>query len=170
MGLQNGIPNQGRKTPHPLERAWRDFHPTLMKYAKRLCGDEAEDLMQDTALVAFRHYDPDKVFNVRGYLTLILKHRYFDMLRRTKKRKGINVQYKDKYEPFAEDEHQTLSVVVAETFVLLATLSEEHRDSLLMSAEGFTHEEIAEQLGVPVGTVKSRIFNARRLLCERRPD
>ena len=51
---------------------------------------------------------------------------------------------------------------------LIGELSIEHREALLLTfVHGFSYQELAEVLGVPIGTVKSRLFAAKRALRER---
>jgi RNA polymerase sigma-70 factor (ECF subfamily) len=49
-------------------------------------------------------------------------------------------------------------------------LSEEYKDPFVMHFKGFKYKEIADKLGIPIGTVKSRIFIARKKLIDLLPD
>lgn len=52
----------------------------------------------------------------------------------------------------------------------IANLEEEYKKPFKMHFEGFKYKEIAEQLDIPIGTVKSRIFVARKKLMELLPE
>jgi len=52
----------------------------------------------------------------------------------------------------------------------IANLEEEYKKPFEMHFEGFKYKEIAEQLDIPIGTVKSRIFVARKKLMELLPE
>jgi RNA polymerase sigma-70 factor (ECF subfamily) len=49
-------------------------------------------------------------------------------------------------------------------------LGEEYKEPFEMHFEGFKYKEIADKLGIPIGTVKSRIFIARKKLMEALPE
>lgn len=56
------------------------------------------------------------------------------------------------------------SVEFTELMGMVDTLPEDFRKPFMMAFEGFKYEEIAEELGSPLGTIKSRIFFARKKL------
>ena len=50
------------------------------------------------------------------------------------------------------------------------SLSPEYKDPFILHFKGFKYKEIADQLNIPIGTVKSRIFIARKKLIDLLPD
>jgi DNA-directed RNA polymerase specialized sigma24 family protein len=52
----------------------------------------------------------------------------------------------------------------------ISTLGHEYKKPFEMHFQGFKYKEIADQLGIPIGTVKSRIFIARKKLMNLLPD
>jgi RNA polymerase sigma-70 factor (ECF subfamily) len=56
------------------------------------------------------------------------------------------------------------SLELTELIGMVETLPEDFRKPFIMAFEGFKYEEIAEELGSPLGTIKSRIFFARKKL------
>ena len=133
---------------------------------------DAEDVAQEALLRAYRSYerlrDPSRF---RGWLVRIAFRLALDRLRSAKRREQRDTLWSQPaYQPpavTAED------IAVSNQFQghldrALEELPEKLRLVLLLSAiEGYTIEEIAAMVGVPIGTVKSRIFIARKKLAEK---
>jgi RNA polymerase sigma-70 factor, ECF subfamily len=160
----------------------------VYRYALRLSGapDEAEDLAQETFLRAFRSWDSyTSGTRIRSWLFTICRNLFF----RARERAGRQVQIMA--EVVEEDPRQ----VSREAVVFMASrdqdpegafwsqmidddilravdgLPPEFREAVVLSdLEGLPYGEIAMILGVPVGTVKSRVFRGRRLLQEQLYD
>ncbi len=148
---------------------------TVYRVALRLAGDEsqAEDLVQDTMLKAFRAWHQyRKGSNARAWLLTILRHTFINEYRRQKNR-GPTVDV-DEVESFTvfKDHHEEdpegkffERIVDDEVIRAINSLPDEFRETLVLSdMEGLAYAEIAEVTGVPVGTVKSRLFRARQAL------
>ena len=139
---------------------------SLLRTAVRLSGERAraEDAVQDTYLRAWRSfntYQPDT--NCRAWLFRIL-------LNVLKKAAG-----KKKHDPLAaaEDVETTNKVIplfprveggaTQDVMAAVRRLAPEFRDVLwLVVVEGFSYKETAETLDIPMGTVMSRLYRARR--------
>jgi RNA polymerase sigma-70 factor (ECF subfamily) len=147
----------------------------LYRVALRLTGDasQAEDLVQDTMLKAFRawgQYRPGT--NARAWLLTILRNTFINEYRK-QKREPVPVDI-DLVEPYIvrpagpdTDPEGTFFSRIVDARVLEAvqSLPDEFRDALVLSdMEGLSYAEVAESLEIPIGTVKSRLFRARRLL------
>jgi RNA polymerase sigma-70 factor (ECF subfamily) len=140
--------------------------------ARRLGPDAADDVVAETFLRAFQRrsgYDmsfPDARPWLFGIATNLIAHRRRSEVRllRAMARTGID--------PAAEPaDAGVVDRVVAgsarpELAAALATLSTGDRDVLLLTASGFGYAETARALGVPVGTVSSRLGRARKKLRE----
>jgi RNA polymerase sigma-70 factor (ECF subfamily) len=132
---------------------------------------DAEDLVQETLAGAYRGLEAfEGRSSVRTWLTAILLRRAA-MLRRGTGRREAHV---GPLTPVAEAEAQSRSSGMAaadarmDVAAALATLSDEHREVVVLrELEGLTYDEIAAVLGLPRGTVESRLFRARRALEER---
>lgn len=148
---------------------------SLYRVALRLTGDpsQAEDLVQDTMLKAFRawsQYRPGT--NARGWLLTILRNTFINLYRR-RKREPVAMDL-EAAEPQAifrpaeenDPEGSFFSRIVDEKVLeAIDALPTEFREVLVLSdMEGLSYAEIADALGIPVGTVKSRLFRARRQL------
>lgn len=151
---------------------------SLYRVALRLTGNvaDAEDLVQEAVLRAYRsweQYTPGT--NARGWLITILRNLFINEYRRRSRHpETVDV---DTIEPFAvfpeiqdEDPQATFfdSIVDDEVLRALDQLPEVFKEAVMLSdVEGLSYEEIAQVLGVPVGTVKSRLFRGRRMLQSR---
>jgi RNA polymerase sigma-70 factor (ECF subfamily) len=147
----------------------------LYRVALRLTGDpsQAEDLVQDTMLKAYRawrQYRPGT--NAKGWLLTILRNTFINDYRR-RKLEPVAMDL-EAVEPHAlyraveqsDPEGAFFSKIVdAKVLEAIDALPPEFREVLVLSdIEGMRYAEIAESLQVPVGTVKSRLFRARRQL------
>jgi RNA polymerase sigma-70 factor, ECF subfamily len=148
---------------------------TLYRVALRLTRDpaRAEDLVQDAMLRAFRAWDRfEPGTNARAWLVTILRNIFINDYRRSR-REPAAVQL-DAIEPrlFFHDlaerdpEGEFFNELVDERILAAVdTLPTEFREAVVLSdMEGMSYAEIAQALGVPIGTVKSRLFRGRRLL------
>ncbi len=158
------------------------YADTLYRLAHHLTGPgEAEDLVQETyarALAAPEQFVGGT--NLRAWLCRILRNVYIDGYRRARSnpvRTGFdeldeNVEAPTPNEPLRGDEQleRLRSAVADDIEVALRALSDAARTVVLLDLEGFTETEVAEVIGCPVGTVKSRLARARAELRERLVD
>jgi RNA polymerase sigma-70 factor (ECF subfamily) len=147
----------------------------LYRVALRLTGDpsRAEDLVQDTMLKAYRswrQYRPGT--NAKGWLLTILRNTFINEYRRRKlepvamdlETAEARAIFRDVAE--ADPEGAFFDRIVDQKVIeAIDALPTEFREVLVLSdLEGMSYAEIAGALEVPVGTVKSRLFRARRQL------
>lgn len=129
-------------------------------------AEEADDAAQDaflSALTKLAQYDPGRPF--RPWLMRIAANVAIDRKRRRHVRRG---------QPLAPEahSHEPSPQLHAERTALrekleeaMTHLPERYRVALVLyDVEGYSHPEIAEILGIPVGTVRSAVFHARRTL------
>jgi RNA polymerase sigma-70 factor, ECF subfamily len=154
---------------------------SLYRVALRLTGNtaEADDLVQETMLKAYRAWHQfERGTNAKGWLLTILRHAFInEYRRRTRHPETVDI---DAIEPFSvfqevqdDDPQGTFFDRIVDDEVLRAidTLPEQFRETVVLSdVEGMSYEEIARVLEVPVGTVKSRLFRARRMLQQKLYD
>jgi RNA polymerase sigma-70 factor (ECF subfamily) len=144
--------------------------PVLYRVALSLTGQpaDAEDLVQDTLIRAFRAVDRFDGAHPRAWLLTILRHAHLNRVRGRKPvllRDGesveLTLEWVGKPEPSAEE------VVVSDLFEsvvaeALAALPDKHREVVtLVDINGLSYQEAADVLGVPRGTVMSRLHRAR---------
>jgi RNA polymerase sigma-70 factor (ECF subfamily) len=147
----------------------------VYRVALRLAGQEsqADDLTQETMLKAYRSWHQyKKGTNVRAWLLTILRHTFINEYRKSK-RTGptVDINEIEGFSVFHEvqetdPEGRFFSKIVDdEVLRAIDSLPEEFRETLVLSdMEQLTYTEIAEVTGVPIGTVKSRLFRARQAL------
>jgi len=144
--------------------------------ARRLGRDAADDLVAEAFLVAFRQrgrYDtgqPSARPWLYGIATRLISRRRRDEVRffRAIARTGVDPAADPVAEPVADEgirraDARTLHRQLAGA---LAGLAAADRDALLLVADGLSYAEAAQALGVPAGTLSSRLARARRKLRE----
>lgn len=139
----------------------------LRRFALRLCKNqaEAEDLLQSTLL---RAIEKKSLFetgtDVFKWTSKIMFNLFVsDYRRRTK--------FETRYDPesfLAHESHdasQEVQMELAEVEAAMQHLSEDHRDVLVMvCVKGMQYQEVADAMGVPLGTIRSRLSRAREHL------
>lgn len=146
--------------------------------ALRVLRDEklAEDAVQEAFLAAWRN--ADRFMPERGragtWLLTLVHRRAVDLVRREDRRRAEPLR--EGFEPAAESAEDDAWLRIERERVQLALkrLPDQQREALeLAYYGGFTQSELAERLGEPVGTIKSRMFTGlarlRELLAEPRP-
>jgi len=141
--------------------------------------DDADDLVQETYMKAYRFLNKyEKGTNAKAWLFKILKNAYINEYRK-KVRQPIKVDFEDiiTYHDSDEDRGSGYSDLRQEIFenmmgdevtTAINSLPLDFRTVILLcDIEGFTYEEIASIIDVPIGTVRSRLFRARNLLKEK---
>ncbi len=147
-------------------------YENLLKYfALKLTSntEDAEDLLQETFLKALRYKDKfESHTNLKSWLYTIMKNTFINNYRRSVRKRNIMTN-SDDYDyikpsisaspvsPESEYRHQELSKSID-------ALSDDCKIPFKMHNDGYKYKEIAEELNLPIGTVKSRIFLARKKL------
>ena len=140
----------------------------LRRFARALTGDPAlaDDLVQDCverALAKSHLYDPTRP--LRAWLYAVLRNLYISGLRRSRRSSVVKtvddlMDGEDAVPP--EQEHALAAGSVTEA---LDRLSPQHREVIVLVAlEELSYRDVADILGVPVGTVMSRLSRAREHL------
>ncbi|MEN9334033.1 MAG: Sigma-W factor [Bacteroidota bacterium] len=130
--------------------------------------DDAEDLIQDTLYKALRYKDYfQEGTNFKGWLFTIMRNIFINGYKRKKLQQNLleesahNVMING-----SKIKEDTISSTLNHQEILKAvhTLSDDYRKPFQMFVDGFHYDEIAAEMGIPMGTVKSRIFHARQKL------
>lgn len=149
----------------------------LMSFAYQLTSnrEEAEDLLQDTTLKALSNEEKyvDNV-NFKGWIFTIMRNIFINNYRQNVRKATVIDQTEDLYHlNISQDSGIATpegSFAVKEISVVLNSFSDEYRIPFNMFVAGYKYNEIADKLNLPLGTVKSRIFFARKRLREELKD
>jgi RNA polymerase sigma-70 factor (ECF subfamily) len=144
---------------------------SLKLYALRFTHDaeDANDLVQDTILKALCYCNKFKEgTNLKGWLYTIMKNTFINKYRRFVKIGTIVIQSEDiQYSNLmysASNNQGESKFVLDDIRIALESLSDEYYVPFTMYFDGHKYHEIAEHLTIPIGTVKTRIHVARKLL------
>ncbi|MNY15158.1 ECF RNA polymerase sigma factor SigR [compost metagenome] len=131
--------------------------------------DDANDLVQDTIIKAIRYHALYKDgTNFRGWLYTIMRNTFINDYRRSVKRRGI-IETSEDLSSF-QLSRSAASNLGENKFVMqdinkaMAKLQPEYSAPFLRYFEGYKYHEIADELQIPIGTVKTRIHMARQVL------
>jgi RNA polymerase sigma-70 factor (ECF subfamily) len=146
-----------------LEALYDAYHRQALGLALRVLGDmgEAEEVVQEAFLAAWRAghtYDPERGSS-RTWLLTLVRNRAIDVVR-ARRRRPVQPLDETFDLPDSSDVplQAALNVEAAQVAEAMVKLPIEQRETLeLAYVSGFSHAEIAERVGVPVGTVKGRI-------------
>lgn len=163
----------------------KEFMPhidSMYNFAFRLTNDEddANDLVQDTYLKAYRFINSfQEGTNAKAWLFRILKNSFINDYRK-KSKEPSKVDYQEVeavYNSNEDAEFESTSdlrieavqdLIGDEVAMALNGLPVDFRTVIILcDIEGFTYEEMAKILDIPIGTVRSRLHRARNLLKEK---
>ena len=180
---ENPVQNYSEKEKYKIfDEEFMPHINSMYNFAFRLTMDEddANDLVQDTYLKAFRFINSfQKGTNAKAWLFRILKNSFINDYRK-KSKEPAKVDYQE-VETFYNSEDaeadnitpdlrsESLSEMIGDEVAnALNSLAVDFRTVIILcDIEGFTYEEMAKILDIPIGTVRSRLHRARNLLKEK---
>ena len=143
----------------------------LHRFAMKLTADkeEADDLLQETSLKALDNedkYTPDT--NFKGWMYTIMRNIFINNYRKTVRDQTFVDQTENLYHLNLPQDSGFDSTEgnydLKEIRRIVNSLPKEYRVPFSMYISGFKYREIADRLGLPIGTVKSRIYFTRQRL------
>ncbi len=154
-----------------------ELQTKMLSFAYTLTSnrDDAYDLMQDTTLKALTNEKKyAKNVNFKGWVFTIMRNIFINGYRR-KARSGVVYEITDapaRIDLVQDSSGETPECIyyVNEITQAVNSFPEEYRRPFAMHIAGYKYSEIAENMGLPLGTVKSRIYVARRQLQEQFSD
>ena len=167
-----------------LEIFNNEFMPhidSMYNFAYRLSidDDDSKDLVQDTYLKAYRFINSfQRGTNAKAWLYRILKNSFINEFRK-KGKEPSKVDYQEVENFYNSDDVDDTRTVDLRVDTVKDMIGDEVTNALnalaidfrtviiLCDLEGFTYEEMAKILDIPIGTVRSRLHRARNLLKEK---
>jgi RNA polymerase sigma-70 factor (ECF subfamily) len=158
-----------------------EFYPhmdALYNFGYRLTLDEddANDLVQETYLKAFRFIETyQRDTNAKAWLFRIMKNSFINDFRK-KTKEPVKTDYDEVEQVYnSEEAHYTATVDLRQEIFggilgdeitqALNSIPVDFRLIVLLSdIEGFTYEEMSKIIGIPIGTVRSRLHRARNMM------
>ncbi len=147
------------------------YETALRNYAFRLTKDpgDACDLFQETAYRAIKNFHQFRTnTNLRSWLMTIMRNTFLNAYRKKKRilkhqDGNVNAHLIDSLANSVQNEGE-VQVEYDELNNQVNALERPLHLVFLMALEGYSYNEIAEELNIPIGTVKSRVFQARKKL------
>ena len=145
----------------------------LFGFAMRLTRNsiDASDLLQETFYKAYKNKDHFKSgTNFKAWMTTIMYNSYVNRYRKQKTRSRVSVALEDlPLSPASSkaDASPDSQIMLKDLWNIVNSLSDTYKVPFMMSYEGYQYNEISKHLNIPMGTVKSRINYARKLLKEK---
>lgn len=137
--------------------------------------EDSNDLMQETYFKALKNKDKfQEGTNIKGWLYTIMKNTFINAYRKKKNQNTFVDETDNKYfinMGETEKSVQTDAIVDREYMMKqINSVEKTYVETFMMYYNGYKYEEIAEILEIPLGTVKSRIFLARRKMMDKLKD
>ena len=146
------------------------FQDKLRAFAGSLTNnsDDAQDLYQETVLKALRYKEKfNAQTNLKAWMYTIMKNTFINDYRRRKMSKTFLDDSPNEYVLNGVKTNEVSAISQLNTEEILNkinSLEDEFKIPFMKYYEGFKYKEISEELDLPIGTVKSRIFLARKKL------
>ncbi len=165
--------NSSRAAKNEFEQKVLELQNNLKLFALKLTGnkDDAEDLLQETMLKAIKNRDKYvENVNFKGWLFTIMRNLFINEYRRAAVRNTTVDTTEDSYflnlpqdSGFATPDS---AYTLGEIEKVISEFKDDFRIPFTMHVAGFKYKEISDKMDLPIGTVKSRIFFARKQLAE----
>ncbi len=165
---QSTLPTPASLNDTDFTELFNRYHRYLFAFALNLSKrrEDAEDLVQETAMRAYRNREKYQVgTNFKAWAATIMRNTFINGYRKKKRRNiyqepidnhayslDINPSYNDGLKDLQFDDLEEI----------LEEIGTSYSTPFRMFYEGYQYDEIAEAMCIPIGTVKSRIFFARR--------
>ena len=144
----------------------------LFGFAMKLTKNQtdAQDLLQDTTFRAFKNRDKfQEGTNFKAWITTIMRNSFINKYRKAKRKKHVSGPIEDYTYSIesGKETHSDTSIMADDLVRIVDSLQDNYKIPFMAAFKGYKYNEIAEKLNLPLGTVKSRINYARKILQKR---
>jgi len=144
--------------------------PRLSRFSRTLTRSQtdAEDLVQETCIKALaRHAQWDPTQSLDGWVFRIARNHWFDELRKRRVRTGEGFVDAEEAAELSIEGNGEATLAMGDLMSQINALPPDLASVLLLvCAEGYSYKEVASLMDIPLGTVMSRVYRARKLLSE----
>lgn len=168
--------SQGGEDLTDFDRYTAEYSPELTRFCMKLCGNvhDAEDLFQDTWARAFERIDQyDAIYSFKKWLFAICANTFKNAKKNKYHSSKVLFSSQEEKEAFLRSipaKEQDIDAYL-DLHIAIHALPKKHRVVLILYYfREFSQSEIAGMLGIPEGTVKSRLNTAKKLLKRRLTD
>ena len=147
-------------------KRYETFKPLFLGFSMKLTRDvnNAADLMQESFLKAFECMERfEEGTNFKAWMSTIIRNTFINGYRKAKVRIN-NADRVYNLSPSHSENSGYSSLEMERISKYIDQLPEDQAKPFMMYFEGYQYDEIADLMQVPIGTIKSRIFYARRFL------
>jgi len=152
-----------------IESLYKRYAPDVRRFVLFLAGDPvvADEITSDTFVSAWLARERIRQPTVKSYLFAIARNLYRDLQRRQERHAELDEHMTD--QRISAQTHMEQTAEVRAVLAALQQLPEIDRTAMLMRAlEEMPYEEIAQTLGIPVGTARLKVHRARLKLMQTR--
>ena len=157
-----------------FEQELTHHKPILFSFTLKLTQNyhDAQDLFQDAASRGFRYRLRFEMgTNFRAWMSTIIRNIFINNFRARQRKRTVN----EPIETFlfsienqnSVANHGEMNMRIQEIYSMLDELKDLYAIPFIMHYKGYVYKEIAQHLSLPIGTVKSRLHTARKLLQEK---
>lgn len=170
------VPRELRPDAPEWDDLFGQYRSEIYRHALYLARDhdDAEDLMQDVFVKAYRNLDKFQSGNFAGWIHQIVRNTFLDRARRAQRIRfdgfddaiDSNEVAERLASPSTEDTHLETEIPADIAAALRALPEAFSAPVVLADLNGLSYEEVSDRLGIPLGTVRSRIHRGRGRLRE----
>jgi RNA polymerase sigma factor (sigma-70 family) len=131
-------------------------------------SEEAQDLCQETLLKALKYKDKFKTdTNIKAWVYTIMRNTFFNAHKKQNLTNNLfanseTLDYITNDSSYSPEVYYNTNEIESK----IESLNETYRIPFMLHTSGYKYHEISEELNLPIGTIKSRIFYARKILAQ----